>query len=158
MLVAAVTRRPGGTSAALIEQVDAAADQGGPDELDERITAAGQEVLGQFAASMPRQDAAPAAGYLVLNPASHVRRAVLELPALARLPAVSPPVYATHEEGADKRAVVDVPPMGFAWLSGAASTSRVRRPPRVLAEEGRLFNEFLEMRHQSDNRSVARPV
>ena len=63
----------------------------------------------------------PQPGYLVINPSSFVRRVTLDLPELAALPAVEKPVYAAVAAGEHKYVVVDIPPMGFAWITGSPS-------------------------------------
>ncbi len=145
MLLTAVTKRHIDTTSALIDEVDACADGAALDDLDQRIEESQRQATQQFAEFVPRGTGPTETGYLVVNPASHVRRAALDLPELPSLPAVSSPIYAVDKQATHKHVVVDVPPMGFAWITGATPPQPVPRASRPLAEEGRLLNEFLEV-------------
>ncbi len=144
LLATAVGRYPVDTTSALIDEVDAGIGGTVAEDLDQRLAASQQRATRQFAEFLPRGTGPLETGYLVINPASHVRRAALDLSGLPSLPADSPPIYAADHRSAHKHVVVDVPPMGFAWITGAASRKPPRAEQRLLAEEGRLFNEFLE--------------
>jgi alpha-mannosidase len=82
-------------------------------------------------------------GCLILNPCSFVRRAGLVLPEKTPLPEVERPVYAADAGGGKKHAVVDLPPMGFVWLSGESSSPHDKK--LVLVEDNTLRNEFFEV-------------
>ena len=84
-------------------------------------------------------------GWLLLNPCSFTRRLALELDSGGQpLPLVDP-VKACQVDGAKLRVVVEVPPLGFAWIPQAgppgtpAPASRMR-----LADERMVRNEFFE--------------
>ncbi|MEX0713572.1 MAG: hypothetical protein WD278_14540 [Pirellulales bacterium] len=82
-------------------------------------------------------------GYLVANPQSFPRRVGVDVSDLPLLPAIEGPVVAAEESGDVKRAVVEVPAMGFVWVGPAAERAKPvklrSKPPNTLA------NEFLEV-------------
>lgn len=138
-----VRHGPPDDMSSLLTEIDATADRSAAAELDDRIEQAMQNALTRVAELVPRGNAAPETGYLVVNPSSHARRASLSTPRLPHLPAAVKPIYAT--DGEDQTVVVDVPPMGFLWVSGGEKPAKPpRRPPPPLAEENRVFNEFFE--------------
>jgi hypothetical protein len=84
-------------------------------------------------------------GYMLLNPCAFARRVALELdPATDPFP-VEGPIKAAQFDPDKLRVVVEVPPLGFAWLprngkSGAAAPkARIR-----LADQTMVRNEFFE--------------
>ena len=118
------------------------------EDLDARIEAAGQAAAAQFAACLPRADQAAEPGYLVLNPLSFARRVVLEMPQLPGLPQIERPVYAAAEDRETRHVVVDVPPMGFVWVTAGAKSSSASdgsRSTQTMADECLLRNEFFEV-------------
>ncbi|MFW6168959.1 MAG: hypothetical protein ACODAD_00615 [Planctomycetota bacterium] len=142
-MTAAINGRPVDRSGDLIQDIDIHADHPRGDAFDERIERTTQQAVEHLSQLIPRRGEPPETGYLAVNPSSHVRRVSLSVPALSPLPAVTPPVYAA--DSADNCLVVDVPPMGFAWITpGDQPPKPPRRPPPVLAEEHRLFNEYFE--------------
>ena len=84
-----------------------------------------------------------AAGTLVINPHSFVRRIGVELPGLAGLPTVERPVYAADQVGSTSQVVVDVPGMGFVHLAPGKPPASDRKSI-LLVEENTLRNEFFE--------------
>lgn len=143
MMVSAINGQPVDRAGSLIQHIDVHADEPGDDEFEARLARTLQQAVKQFSALIPRQTASPEAGYLVVNPSSHARRASVAVPDLPRLPATSPPIYARDAD--DQCLVVDVPPMGFSWVTADDKPSKPpRRPPPVLAEEYRLFNEYFD--------------
>lgn len=82
-------------------------------------------------------------GWLVLNPCSFTRRVALELPGVDALISTGGPVKASQLDGDLGRVVVEVPPLGFAWVpkgpSVAAPPARMR-----LADPHAVRNEFFE--------------
>lgn len=95
--------------------------------------------------ALPRGDGGEQ-GRLLWNPHSFVCRTTARFAGVAE-PAVAPPVYAANSAGNEVEVVVDVPPLGFAFIgpaSGRAAAAR-KRPEPALAEPGRLRNEFLEV-------------
>jgi len=99
--------------------------------------------LERFSEALPRSGEEQA-GCLVANPHSYVRRMCVAADEMARLPTVERPVYAVGETDGRKHFVVDVPPMGFAWVTGGdAGAAKGQKP---LVDEGVLRNEFFEIR------------
>ncbi|MBN2473751.1 MAG: hypothetical protein JXB62_04045 [Pirellulales bacterium] len=128
------------------------------EELDRTIEGQLHEATERFSGALgsgPGPDDGQGPGFLVANPCSFSRRLCVEVPGLPRAPETAGAVRAA----ADDLAIVDVPPMGFAWLGPGAGgppaakpsrTGRTRRraeskedPP--LAEENTLRNEFFEV-------------
>ncbi len=130
--------------------VDRTSDDPDASEVDEPLAQRIVESTAAFAACIPQSAGAKESGYMVLNPFSFVRRVGLEVPQLAALPKIEKPIYAAAESATTKHVVVDVPPMGFVWVTAASSPSK-QRPSPLLAEDLRdredlvvIRNEFLE--------------
>ncbi|MDA1055552.1 MAG: hypothetical protein O3C40_34585 [Planctomycetota bacterium] len=130
--------------------VDRASDDPDAAEVDKQLSNRLAGATEAFAACIPHSDGAKEAGYLVMNPFSFVRRVGVEMPKLSALPKIEKPIYAAAESATTKHVVVDVPPMGFVWVTPATSTSK-QRPSPLLAEDLRgrddlvvIRNEFLE--------------
>ena len=130
--------------------VDSASDVPDASELETQLSAEVESASKAFAECIPRGDGETECGYLVMNPFSFVRRVGVEMPKLTALPKVEKPIYAAAELGTTKHVVVDVPPMGFAWVTPAKSEAK-QRPSPLLAEDLRerenlvvIRNEFLE--------------
>ena len=126
--------------------------------LDDRISGRIRQTSERLAAALPREDTEPTNGIMLTNSSSFARRRCVDVSALDNLPDVAAPVVDTAESAGRKYAVVDVPPMGFAWVAaGSASSPRVKKTPRKkgiwrkkveeppLAEENMLRNEFFEV-------------
>lgn len=101
--------------------------------------------LERFADCLPRTDKPAGRGCLVANSASFVRRIGVCSDEIDDLPAVVRPIYAADRFDESKQVVVDVPAMGFAWLGTGGPPPRVKKPPKPLAEELLLRNEFMEV-------------
>jgi hypothetical protein len=94
-------------------------------------------------------------GYMVLNPCSFARRLALELAASDGLVPVEGPIKAVQQQGDKILAVVEVPPLGFAWFASRRAGS-VMTPAQEnreissgggrmrLADSGHVRNEFFE--------------
>jgi len=130
--------------------VDCTADDPDASDVDKQLSERIAAATAAFAACIPPGDGAKESGYLVLNPFSFVRRIGLEMPQLTALPKVEKPIYAAAESATTKHVVVDVPPMGFVWVTPASSPTK-QRPSPLLAEDLRdrenlvvIRNEFLE--------------
>ena len=130
--------------------VDRASDDPDATDVDQQLSERVAGATEAFAACIPRSDGAKESGYLVMNPFSFVRRVGVEMPELPALPKIEKPIYAAAESASTKFVAVDVPPMGFVWVTPAGSTSK-QRPSPLLAEDLRdrenlvvLRNEFLE--------------
>jgi hypothetical protein len=99
----------------------------------------------KLAARLQSRAADQQPGYMLLNPCAFPRRVALELePVDAPFP-VEAPIKAAQFDADKLRVVVEVPPLGFAWLprSGKPGTP----PPKArlrLAEDNIVRNEFFE--------------
>ena len=123
-----------------------------PDErtIDDRLDETLQAVASSFAKSVPKKvveknAANESLGCLVVNPSSFVRRMTVDVSQLDALPNVKKPVYAAESVDSRKIAIVDVPAMGFAWVTAAggnAGKAADRNP--LLAEGNTLRNEFMQ--------------
>ena len=129
--------------------------------LDDRLHRGLEEAMGRFSAALPRQKVAAEKGWLLANPGSFPRRLCLDLSGLERLPVLGGPIRALGEADGRKEAVVEVPPMGFAWVGPAAADSPSSGPVEkkqkrkwrknrkdeepAVAEENVLRNEFFEV-------------
>jgi hypothetical protein len=84
-------------------------------------------------------------GFLVLNPCSFTRRVALELPDISDPLPLTGPLKACQVEGGVGKVVVEVPPLGFAWLPRSAPGGSVPGAGRMrLADQRCVRNEFLE--------------
>lgn len=127
----------------LATQVDQAEEVADAGDLDARLQGFCEHATEQLAQALPRAAAAPGSGYLLVNPLSFPRRVGLEVPQLPSLPEVSRPVYAAAATSAARYAVVDVPSMGYAWIS-AGPAPAAAKPEPLIADECLLHNEFFE--------------
>lgn len=105
-----------------------------------------QGALHSFAAALPRAAAATDVGLLVANPHSFVRRVGLEVDALQGLPEVARPVYSASAWAGKAQVVVDVPPLGFAWIAASPAAGKSNKAAPTLADECLLRNEFFEVK------------
>ncbi|HEV3020852.1 MAG TPA: glycoside hydrolase family 38 C-terminal domain-containing protein, partial [Pirellulales bacterium] len=108
--------------------------------LNEQLQAA----LARFADALPRPGSRGAPGYLVVNPLSFSRRIGLELPRLDYPPLAAGAVLCSSSAADRKFAVVEVPPMGFAWV-GASGSPPAHSRAKPIARENVLRNEFFEV-------------
>lgn len=142
----------------ILQEVDHQADSGDVGDLDDRVADRVEKSLNQFSDCLPEKDSSAGIGYLLVNPCSFVRRLGVELPELNALPTVERPVYAAARTETSKFAVVDVPPMGFAWLTAGETSSRKRRkPPKPLAED-RTKKEGILVLHNEIFEAVIDPT
>jgi alpha-mannosidase len=102
----------------------------------------------RFAVALPREKGSNQKGCLIANPCSFARRVGVDVSSLPGLPAIEKPVHAAQESNGKKRIVVDVPPMGFAWVGASDQPSPPTKGKKdiPLAEENTLRNEFMEVR------------
>jgi alpha-mannosidase len=152
-LVALLTNRAGQPADSWLDRLatEATTEDG---DLDQQLARHVDQLADQLEANVPRGGNGAKPGCLVFNPTGNARRMFLELPQLDRLPAVEKPVYAADTEGEVTRVVVDVPPMGFAWITGGERPPTPKRNAKHLVEDGRLFNEFFEARISSSTGSI----
>lgn len=120
-------------------------EDGGTAQTDAAVERTLPQAMQSFAASLPRA-AATAAGCLVANPHSFVRRVGIEVDALTALPEVARPVYSASASQAAAQVVVDVPPLGFAWIAASPAAGRAKKAAATLADECLLRNEFFEVK------------
>ncbi len=133
------------------------------DDLDDQLRRREDEALHRFSQSLSRKDEPARDGILTTNAWSFTRRVCLDISQLEGLPSIGGPVWASSETEGKKLAVVDVPPMGFAWIgaggesltSGEAKTQDANKKTRrrkkkredlPLAEENVLRNDFFEVK------------
>lgn len=83
-------------------------------------------------------------GYLIFNPCSFERRIPVYLEqATTLLPA---PAGASQRDGSGISAVVEVPPLGFAWLPRSVEKgTKVRIPKNPIVDGNTLRNEYLQV-------------
>jgi alpha-mannosidase len=115
------------------------------------------EIVGtDFSSALPRQATAPAPGYLVVNPLSFARRVAVSLDNLPTPPIestasgdrqalVPPATLFARELSGHREAIVDLPPMGYVWVSGERNAAWQPPDGKPLAEEHTLRNEFCEV-------------
>ncbi len=99
----------------------------------------------RFAAVLPKEKREAGLGYLTLNPVSYGRRVLLDVSQLPELPSVKAPIRAAEEIGGKKRVVVDLPPMGFAWIAATAGEPGRNWSGSPIANNLILRNEFCEV-------------
>lgn len=113
-----------------------------PTSAGERGISAAASALAE---SLPREKREPTRGYLALNPASYSRRVLLDVSELGALPAVKAPIKAVENVGGKKRVVVDLPPMGFAWIGPSGDESGKSWSGDPITSGQMLRNEFCEV-------------
>jgi alpha-mannosidase len=97
-------------------------------------------------------------GHLIFNPAGFSRRLVIPL-SLESPPAVAGPLVALDESNGARRALVEVPAFGFAWIgptsdSNSATTARKLKPSSPIAVGNTLTNEHLEVTVHSETGGI----
>jgi len=80
----------------------------------------------------------------LLNPLSFDRRVVVDVSALASLPALGGAIVAAQESGGKKLIVADVPGMGFCGVRPAAPGA-TKKKVKPIAQENMLANEHLRV-------------
>jgi hypothetical protein len=120
-------------------------------QADDRTLEETQQIVARsLAERLQSRAAADMPGYMVLNPCSFARRLALELPTSGGLVPIGGPVKAVQNQGEKLLAVVEVPPLGFAWFARqeSASSSSVASETSAsrmrLADAGHVRNEFFE--------------
>lgn len=84
-------------------------------------------------------------GLLVFNPCSFTRRAALELDGFRGPIPVADPVKAAEFAGDKARLVVEIPPLGFAWVPRQGPPGTPAPKPRLKTADGMTVrNEFFE--------------
>jgi hypothetical protein len=120
-------------------------NQQGPAEYTGRLIEVEQQIAGTLAERLLARATAEQPGYLILNPCSFTRRVALELEGAAHPLPILDPVKACQLDGGKLRAVVDVPPLGFAWIPREGPKGTLPPAMRIrLADERHVRNEFFE--------------
>jgi hypothetical protein len=84
-------------------------------------------------------------GLLIFNPCSFTRRVALELDGFRGPVPVADPIKAAEFAGDRAKLVVEVPPLGFAWVPRQGSPSTPPPKPRLKTADGlTVRNEFFE--------------
>lgn len=155
VMTESITLRPTASAAPLLAKID---DESSAATELARRAALLQEATAELAAATTElaraltgtKPADAAKGLLLHNTHLAARRAVVDVSSLASLPEVATPerpspVVAAQEVGSQKLAVVDVPGLGFSWLTPAAPVAKPRKPPKPLVNENILRNDLLEL-------------
>ena len=103
---------------------------------------------------LPRDTSPARSAYLLWNPYSFSRRVCIELNDGNPLPDRVDPVYCVAKENHRQQMVVDIPPVGYAWLPASDKSDFTARPSRPLAENNILRNEYMEVRINTTNGGV----
>jgi len=157
LLTSSVRLRPAAASLAatsLLTEVDETSVPGAETaklaDLDHRIAATMEEAARATASALAGTAGSSTAaasgsdGLLLVNTQLASRRELVDVSALASLPAVGGPVVAVDETAGRKWAVVDVPSLGYAWLSAAPPAPKPRKAPKPIVEENQLRNDLFE--------------
>jgi hypothetical protein len=116
----------------------------GPGEAPDRLQLVENQLAEALAARLLARAPENQPGYLVLNPCSFTRRVALELPARGAAVPCADPVKASQVAGEMLRVVVEVPPLGFAWLAQAGPPGSAPPSRMKLADDHSVRNEFFE--------------
>jgi hypothetical protein len=100
------------------------------------------EVASRFAERLTMGATAKIPGYLLFNPCSFSRKVPVQLPiATTLLPA---PAWASQKASDGIDAIVELPPLGFAWLPRSVEKgAKVRVPKHTIVEGTTLKNDYL---------------
>ncbi|MDH3718979.1 MAG: hypothetical protein OES79_12745, partial [Planctomycetota bacterium] len=113
-----------------------------------------QAALRDFAAALPRSDAPPVAGYLVVNPFSFSRQVAVETAQLSHPPRIAGAVRQAYQLDDRRQVVVELPPMGYAWIAGDEQESWARPQTRPLGDGHLLCNEHLKVQIHPDTGGI----
>lgn len=139
--------------APVLADVERLVELSGPDTESDTQSEA-NEALAEVERSAPRQLAGlitqggvEQTGYLVLNPLGFARSVEVDLPELAHPPAQEGMVKRVQWDARTRAAIVEVPGMGFAWVTAGSGEVEPTQAPNELplAEPLLLRNEFFEM-------------
>lgn len=103
-----------------------------------------------LAKQIPRVAAGGSPGVFVFNPQCFSRRLAVNLPPGMSAPEVAGAILAAGSDNGNARAVVEVPPLGFAWIGDHASPappakpSRLKKPAAMADPSGILQNGYIE--------------
>lgn len=115
------------------------------DEIADRLTHV-ETIWGKkLAEKLQTRSAEGKPGFLLVNPCGFTRRIALELPGFRGPIQVADPVKAAEFAGELARLVVEIPPLGFAWVPRDASPGIPQPKARMKLADGlTVRNEFLE--------------
>jgi hypothetical protein len=136
-----------GQLAELEDRLESAVDDPLDDtgELSTQLHKLQNEVTSALAARLLSRATGNQSGFLLLNPCGFTRRAAVELEGVAELPTPAGPLKASQKDADKLRLVVEVPPLGFAWVPRAANGEAPPPARRVpLADQRCVRNEFFE--------------
>ena len=137
----------------VLADVERLVELAGPDTESDTLSEA-NEALAKVERSAPRQLAGlitqggvEQTGYLVLNPLGFARSVQVDLPELTHPPAQEGMVKRVQWDARTRAAIVEVPGMGFAWVTAGGGDVEPTQSPNELplAEPHLLRNEFFEM-------------
>jgi hypothetical protein len=112
---------------------------------DPELESVEKAVAGALAGRLLSRAAVDAAGYLVLNPCSFIRRVALELDDVTGPLPIGGHIKAGQFEGTRAKLVVEVPALGFAWVPRSGPPGTPAPPARMkLADDKAVRNEFFE--------------
>ncbi len=158
--LATLSRLAGGNDMQQIERLFCEADdipasvQADTSDLEQRVAHLAEEAASQFAGTLcgARSQTSAQKGYLLLNSLSFPRRVSLDVSELSRPAASEGAVWRCVEIDGRKEAIVDVPPMGFAWVDDTAEAApapkpsvwrrKSKKPEPPLAEPYVLRNDY----------------
>ncbi len=84
-------------------------------------------------------------GYMLLNPCAFTRRVALELDAMPDPMPIEGPVKAAQSDADKARLVVEIPPLGFAWIPAKGVPGTMHHRPRIrMADGNTVRNEYFE--------------
>lgn len=108
------------------------------------LSATLQERSQILAQRLVKKDAGKSPGYVLLNPCSFVRKVAVHLPtATTLLPA---PAYSSQKADQGIDAVIELPPLGYAWVPLAvAKGDKIRLPKQNIVDGQRLRNEYVQL-------------
>jgi len=117
----------------------------GFDDLSDTLAPLESAWAKRLADRIQARSAAGRPGVLVFNPCSFTRRAALELDGFPGPVPVADPIKAAEFAGGVARLVVEVPPLGFAWIPRHGPAGTAPQKARVKTAEGTTVrNEFFE--------------
>jgi hypothetical protein len=121
------------------------APPGAPSAAADELAKLEQDWAGRLAARLQARSPEGQPGYLLLNPCAFPRRVALELDPVSDPFPVEGPVKSAQFDPDRLRVVVEVPPLGFAWVPRAGRPGTA--PPKArlrLADGTTVRNEFFE--------------
>lgn len=105
-----------------------------------------RRLMDGYAARLPRRATEASHGYLVVNTHSFARTAVVETPDLVHPPQLEGAAKSAFAIGDRKQVLVELPPAGYAWISGDQRNAWTAPKTKPLAEDNLLRTEHFEAR------------